>query len=202
MRSRAPRASRSCSPNATSPRKMTLRRGFSVQPGQIAVVIEDVVTTGGSTREVIEVLQGSGAKVVGGRLDHRPQRRRADLGVPRVALATLQVKSLGAAKNCPLCREGVPVRETRLAAGVSCAWHAAHSHHRQPTTAPIITAGRCSPICRPFKARSKPSLAKSRSAPVHVRRLGPHRCRGARAGAGGRVLSGQSDSRRQSAHAR
>src|SRR5215831_18698041 len=38
-------------------RKMSLRRGFTVRPGETAVVIEDVVTTGGSTREVIEVLQ-------------------------------------------------------------------------------------------------------------------------------------------------
>src|SRR5579884_1141971 len=43
--------------------KMTLRRGFSVRPGETAVVIEDVVTTGGSTREVIEVLREAGAGV-------------------------------------------------------------------------------------------------------------------------------------------
>src|SRR5258708_7093582 len=45
--------------------KMTLRRGFSVRPGETAVVIEDVITTGGSTREVVEVLIAAGAHVSG-----------------------------------------------------------------------------------------------------------------------------------------
>src|SRR5437764_8430682 len=44
--------------------KMTLRRGFTVKPGENAVVIEDVVTTGGSTREVIELLQAAGVNVL------------------------------------------------------------------------------------------------------------------------------------------
>jgi orotate phosphoribosyltransferase len=44
--------------------KMTLRRGFSVEPGETAAVVEDVVITGGSTREVIDVLQAAGVRVV------------------------------------------------------------------------------------------------------------------------------------------
>jgi orotate phosphoribosyltransferase len=44
--------------------KMVLRRGFAIRPGETAVVIEDVVTTGGSTREVIQVLQSAGARVI------------------------------------------------------------------------------------------------------------------------------------------
>src|SRR5579863_9155233 len=44
--------------------KMTLRRGFSVAPGETAVVIEDVVTTGGTTREVIDLLRESGVEVL------------------------------------------------------------------------------------------------------------------------------------------
>src|SRR5579863_9504342 len=44
--------------------KMTLRRGFEVAPGETAVVVEDVITTGGSTREVIEVLRARGARVL------------------------------------------------------------------------------------------------------------------------------------------
>ncbi len=51
--------------------QMTLRRGFSVSPGEKTLVVEDVITTGGSTRETIEALQRAGAEVVGGCVDHR-----------------------------------------------------------------------------------------------------------------------------------
>jgi orotate phosphoribosyltransferase len=44
---------------------MVLRRGFTLEPGETAVVVEDVVTTGGSSREVIEILKGAGALVIG-----------------------------------------------------------------------------------------------------------------------------------------
>ncbi len=88
--------------------KMTLRRGFSVRPGQTAVVIEDVVTTGGSTREVIQVLQELGATVIGAGSVIDRSGGTVDVGVPRVALATLQVKSWDP-EQCPLCKQGVPV---------------------------------------------------------------------------------------------
>ena len=45
-------------------RKMTLRRGFRVAPGEAAVVVEDVITTGGSTRDVVDVLRAAGARPV------------------------------------------------------------------------------------------------------------------------------------------
>src|SRR3954471_13195904 len=44
-------------------RKMALRRGFVVEPGETAVVVEDVITTGGSPRDVVDVLRASGARV-------------------------------------------------------------------------------------------------------------------------------------------
>jgi len=90
--------------------KMTLRRGFSVRPGETAVVVEDVVTTGGSTREVIELLRGLGAQVVGAGSIMDRSGGRADLGVPRVALATLDVVSWQP-EECPLCQQGVPVEK-------------------------------------------------------------------------------------------
>jgi orotate phosphoribosyltransferase len=90
--------------------KMILRRGFSVRPGETAVVIEDVVTTGGSTREVIEVLRSMGASVAAAGSIIERSGGRADLGVPRFALATLEVKSWDP-QDCPLCREGVPVEK-------------------------------------------------------------------------------------------
>ena len=88
--------------------KMTLRRGFSVQPGERAVVIEDVVTTGGSTREVIEVLRQAGVQVVAAGSVIDRSGGTVDLGVPRVALATLTVVAY-APEDCPLCQQGIPV---------------------------------------------------------------------------------------------
>jgi orotate phosphoribosyltransferase len=90
--------------------KMTLRRGFSVHPGETAVVIEDVVTTGRSTREVIEVLTAAGARVLGAGSIIDRSGGRADLGVPRVALATLDVITY-TPEDCPLCKQGISVEK-------------------------------------------------------------------------------------------
>jgi orotate phosphoribosyltransferase len=90
--------------------KMTLRRGFYVRPGESAAVIEDVVTTGGSTREVIDLLRAAGAEVIGAGSIIDRSGGRADLGVKRVALATLDVVSWQP-DECPLCRQGVPVEK-------------------------------------------------------------------------------------------
>ena len=89
-------------------RKMSLRRGFSVQPGETAVVVEDVITTGGSTLDVVEVLRAAGAKVLAAGSIIDRSGGQADVGVPRVALATLQVAA-HPPEECPLCRQGVPV---------------------------------------------------------------------------------------------
>ncbi len=90
--------------------KMTLRRGFSVEPGETAIVIEDVVTTGGSTKEVIDLLRAAGANVLGAGSIIDRSGGRVDLGVPRVALATLDAVAWSA-DECPLCRAGVPVEK-------------------------------------------------------------------------------------------
>jgi orotate phosphoribosyltransferase len=90
--------------------KMILRRGFTVKPGETAVVIEDVVTTGGSTRDVIETLEAAGVKVLGAASIIDRSGGKADLGVPRVALATLEVTAWPA-DFCPLCQEGIPVEK-------------------------------------------------------------------------------------------
>jgi orotate phosphoribosyltransferase len=88
--------------------KMVLRRGFSVEPGEVAVVVEDVVTTGGSSREVIDILKEAGARVIGAGSIIDRSGGAADLGVPRVALKTMQVVSYPP-DDCPLCRAGSPV---------------------------------------------------------------------------------------------
>jgi orotate phosphoribosyltransferase len=87
--------------------KMTLRRGFSVAPGETAVVIEDVVTTGGTTREVIALLNAAGARVLAAGSIIDRSGGRVDLGVPRVALATLDVIAY-TPEDCPLCKQGLP----------------------------------------------------------------------------------------------
>lgn len=88
--------------------KMTLRRGFSVTPGERAVVVEDVVTTGGSSKEVVDLLKAAGAEVLAAGSIIDRSGGHAEIGVPRVALAVLKVLTY-TPEECPLCREGVPV---------------------------------------------------------------------------------------------
>jgi orotate phosphoribosyltransferase len=87
-------------------RKMVLRRGFSVESGETACVVEDVITTGGSTADVIAVLQAAGAKVAAAGSIIDRSGGTADVGVPRVALATLNVAAYSP-EECPLCRQGI-----------------------------------------------------------------------------------------------
>jgi orotate phosphoribosyltransferase len=88
---------------------MILRRGFQINPEERCMVVEDVVTTGGSTREVMEVVaQHGGVTVCAGSLIDRSRKSDGsvvDLGVPRRALATLEVATY-APEDCPMCREG------------------------------------------------------------------------------------------------
>ena len=88
--------------------KMTLRRGFTAGAGETAVVVEDVITTGGSTRDVVETLRAAGVKVAAAGSIIDRSGGRAAVGVPRVALATLQVVAHHP-DQCPLCARGVPV---------------------------------------------------------------------------------------------
>jgi orotate phosphoribosyltransferase len=88
--------------------KMQLRRGFTVGAGEIAVVIEDVITTGGSTRDVLDLLRTMEVQVVAAGSIIDRSGGHADVGVPRVALATLQVAA-HYPEECPLCQRGIPV---------------------------------------------------------------------------------------------
>lgn len=85
--------------------KMILRRGFSVTPGEKTLVIEDVVTTGGSTRETIAVLQSLGADVRAAASIIDRSSGSANVGVPRMALATLNVAAVEPAV-CKACKRG------------------------------------------------------------------------------------------------
>lgn len=86
---------------------MLLRRGFSLAPGEPTLVVEDVITTGGSTRETMAAVEQAGGKVVGvGALIDR-SGGKADLGVPKAALVTLAVQNYNPS-DCPLCTSGLP----------------------------------------------------------------------------------------------
>jgi len=85
--------------------KMTLRRGFSVTPGERTLVVEDVVTTGGSTRETVEALQASGANVVAAASIIDRSAGKAEVGVPRMSLASLDVPSVEPSV-CDACARG------------------------------------------------------------------------------------------------
>ena len=85
--------------------KMILRRGFSVTPGERLLVVEDVVTTGGSTRETVEALQASGANVVAAASIIDRSGGRAEVGVARVSLASLNVPSVEPSV-CDACKRG------------------------------------------------------------------------------------------------
>jgi orotate phosphoribosyltransferase len=86
---------------------MTLRRGFTVKSGERILVVEDVITTGGSTRECISALESAGANVVGAASVIDRSNGEADVGVPRIALASLSVPSYSK-EDCPLCAAGIP----------------------------------------------------------------------------------------------
>ena len=85
--------------------EMTLRRGFSVRENERILVVEDVITTGGSTRECIAALESHGAKVTNAASIIDRSGGAADVGVPRIALVSLEVPSYKP-EDCPLCEQG------------------------------------------------------------------------------------------------
>ncbi len=88
--------------------KMVLRRGFSIKAGEEVLVVEDVVTTGGSTKEVCEVVKSMGGVVVGvGSIVDRSDKV-IDFGAPFKALAKVKVETFEE-NICPFCKSGIPV---------------------------------------------------------------------------------------------
>jgi orotate phosphoribosyltransferase len=86
---------------------MTLRRGFTFSSGEPTLVVEDVITTGGSTRETIQCVEQAGGKIVGiGALVDR-SGGTTQFPAPKAALITLSVQNYDPA-DCPLCKRGIP----------------------------------------------------------------------------------------------
>ena len=87
---------------------LSLRRGFALEPGEKVIVVEDVVTTGGSTRETMDVARAAGAIVVGACAIVDRSGGKQGLDVPFHALLPMDVKTYQP-EECPLCKQGLPV---------------------------------------------------------------------------------------------
>jgi orotate phosphoribosyltransferase len=85
--------------------ELTIRRGFTIKPGERVLVVEDVITTGKSTRETIEVVKKAGGTVIAAASLVDRSGGKADLGVPYRSLVTLDVPCY-AAESCPMCKAG------------------------------------------------------------------------------------------------
>jgi len=91
--------------------RLVLERGFRVRPGERVLVVDDVLTTGGSVRQVLDLLRGAGADILGvGFLIDR-SGGGVDFGVPFYACHTMSIESFDPA-SCPLCVRGLPLVET------------------------------------------------------------------------------------------
>lgn len=89
--------------------KMTFRRGFSLHKGERVLIVEDIVTTGGSIKEVIEVVKAAGAVPVAVSMLVDRSGGKADFGdVPAAALLAMDVETY-APESCPLCAKGIPM---------------------------------------------------------------------------------------------
>lgn len=92
--------------------EFVLRRGFSLKPGQKVLMVEDIVTTGLSSRECIESIERTGAKVIGGACIFDRSGGEADIGVPLISLAAKQFPAYKvdalpeALKNIPAIKPG------------------------------------------------------------------------------------------------
>src|SRR3954468_12767708 len=87
---------------------LTLRRGFTLEPSDRVLIVEDVITTGGSTRETIAVAETAGAQVVGAASIIDRGAHPARLDVPLQSLVRMQVAAHDPA-SCPMCAQGIPV---------------------------------------------------------------------------------------------
>lgn len=89
---------------------LTLRRGFRLLPGDRVLVVEDVFTTGKSTRETIDVAQDLGAEVIGAASIVDRSGGTLKFGVPSFSLVQLEVPTYQP-ETCPLCAQGIPVEK-------------------------------------------------------------------------------------------
>ncbi len=84
----------------------SLRRGFHIKPGEKVLIIEDVVTTGGSIKEAIDVIKGYDADIIG--ITSLLQRGETDFDYPFQPLLKVNWPAYSP-QDCPLCRDGIPI---------------------------------------------------------------------------------------------
>jgi orotate phosphoribosyltransferase len=82
------------------------RRGFALRPGERVVVVDDIMTTGGSVQETVEAVRSAGGHVAGAAVLVDRSGGAADVGVPIEALWRLGIPSYAPAE-CPLCAKGI-----------------------------------------------------------------------------------------------
>lgn len=87
-------------------KELTLRRGFSLEKGERVLVCEDVVTTGGSVFEVIDIVKSYGAEVVGVGFIVDRSNGNVNFGCPQFSTIKLDVVSFPP-EDCPLCKQGI-----------------------------------------------------------------------------------------------
>ncbi len=87
---------------------MTLRRGFSIQENEKVLIVEDVCTTGGSTKEVIELVKKTGATLCGVGFIIDRSKDGVDFGVRQKSLIRIKVETYEQSE-CPLCKENIPL---------------------------------------------------------------------------------------------
>ena len=94
---------------------MTLRRGFKIEPGTRVLIVEDIVTTGGSVQEVVNVVNQSGGEIVGVGLLVNRSGGKADLVYLKksTSLTNLEVPTYKQ-DECPLCKDGVAIQNAVL----------------------------------------------------------------------------------------
>ena len=95
--------------------KMTLRRGFKIGKGERVVVVEDVITTGGSVKEIIEIVKKMGGKVEGmGVIVDRSKPSLSDelanLNLPLKSLLRIDIETYSP-EECPICKKGIPLQK-------------------------------------------------------------------------------------------
>ncbi len=88
-------------------KNLTLRRGFEIKKDEKVLVCEDVVTTGGSVFEVIDIVKANGGKVVGVGMIVDRSNGKVNFGVPQISTLQMEVISY-LPEECPMCKEGIP----------------------------------------------------------------------------------------------
>ncbi len=88
-------------------KNLTLRRGFEIKEGEKILVCEDVVTTGGSVFEVIDIVKANGGNIVGVGMIVDRSNGKVDFGVPQISTLQMEVISY-VPEECPMCKKGIP----------------------------------------------------------------------------------------------